>query len=225
MARRRSYRKKTFRKPRRKKTLRGYELQAVLFRAAIPLCLLFTVIAVLFLALAINTDWDGLRNVILAIAGLFALGAFCFGARIVLSRRFMNAYRTIHELRRMNPFQFEHYTANLLRKYGFKARVTKSSGDMGIDVEAWRKGKYYVVQCKRYSENSQIGSPDIQKFLGSMKIYEASLGMFVTTSRFTPPARKLADKYGIELIDDVRLAKMVRKAFGKEAGGVVAATG
>lgn len=209
----RRYRPAGYKKRGRKKVLRGYELQTVLYRAAVPICFLFASIAALFLLLALSVNATPLRMFFLIISGAFGAMAGALLLRILLSRKFMSAYHSIRELRKMDPFQFEHYIANLFRKYGYKTKVTLASGDLGIDAEAWKNGKYSVIQCKRYAESQTIGSPEIQQFIGSMKIYNASQGFFVATTRFSIPAVNLAKQHNVELIDDERLAKMIGKAF------------
>lgn len=56
----------------------------------------------------------------------------------------------------------------------------------------------------------------IQQFFGSMQIYGVSQGFFVATTRFSLPAIRLAAGHGIELIDDTKLALLIRKVFPRE---------
>ena len=46
---------------------------------------------------------------------------------------------------------FEYYCADLLRNGGYQnVRVTRASGDFGVDILAERDGITYGIQCKRY---------------------------------------------------------------------------
>ena len=70
-----------------------------------------------------------------------------------------------------------------------------------------------VVQCKQYA-GVRIGSKDIQTFIGMQRIHhKADRGLFVTTSEFTRPARNLAERHGITLIDDKQLLNLIRQAY------------
>ncbi len=44
---------------------------------------------------------------------------------------------------------FEHYVAELMTYRGFQTEVTRSSGDLGIDIVAQNGNKRFAVQCKR----------------------------------------------------------------------------
>ena len=144
---------------------------------------------------------------------LFVIMACLLGLKAALAQRFLNAYHGIRELRAMNPFEFEHYIAELFRRLGYRAQVTVASGDLGVDIELKKNQEYAVVQCKRYAEHKYVDSPDIQRFIGSMDLYGAKRGFFVATARFSPPALKLAAARHIEAVDDERVMQLIRKAF------------
>jgi restriction system protein len=76
-----------------------------------------------------------------------------------------------------------------------------------------------VVQCK-YFRKGLVGSPDLQKFLGTIHQTGSQKGFFVTTSTFSLSAEKFAASQPIELIDGPRLADMVRElvALDKSTG-------
>lgn len=195
--------------------LRGYELQTTMYRIAIPLAVLFGGIGAVFAWLAIEIGANTGRTVLLVVATAFVSMALVLVLRAYLARRFLNAYHTIFELRQMDSIQFEHYVANLFRKRGYSAKVTVASGDDGVDVQVSKNGEKAVVQCKRYAESNCVGSEEIQRFIGSMQIYKVRKGFFVATTRFTAHAVRLAHAHHVELIDDVRLAEMIRKVFPK----------
>src|SRR5262249_53021488 len=51
----------------------------------------------------------------------------------------------------LSPIEFEHACAELLRRSGYAdVRVTRASGDGGVDVIASKDGRGFAVQCKRY---------------------------------------------------------------------------
>jgi hypothetical protein len=50
-----------------------------------------------------------------------------------------------------------------------------------------------------------------------MQIFGVRQGFFVATTRFTAAAVRLANAHGVEIIDDVRLAQLIRRAFPHQA--------
>ena len=68
-----------------------------------------------------------------------------------------------------------------------------------------------VVQCKRYAPGYKISSPEIQMFIGMQRVqHRTERAIFVTTSDFTAPARKLAQRHGIMLIDGRELTAYIQ---------------
>ena len=52
----------------------------------------------------------------------------------------------------MDGYQFEEQCAIILkRKHFSKIEVTKSSGDQGVDIIAYKHRKKYGIQCKYYT--------------------------------------------------------------------------
>ena len=126
------------------------------------------------------------------------------------------------ELRALSPYEFEEAVATLFRDLGFrKVRRCGGSGDLSVDIECVsEKDEKVVVQCKRYAPGNNIGSKEIQTFLGMAKIHHrADFGFFVTTSSFTQAARALGDQHvDLTLVDGPALAEMVARARGKVPG-------
>lgn len=104
--------------------------------------------------------------------------------------------------------QFERLVARLLERDGCEdVRVSGGAGDRGADVTAIDpRGWRVVVQCKRYAAARPVGDPEIQRFLGTaFTEHRADTALFVTTSRFTRPARELARRRRVVLVDGQRL--------------------
>lgn len=115
---------------------------------------------------------------------------------------------TVSELYTMDPFKFEHLCASLLEKVGFNdVFVTQKSGDGGIDINAYKKDKLYVAQCKRYQK--RVGSPDMQQFIGAMYNARAVGGIFITTSSFTDEASRMARDNNVDLWDVKTISKLL----------------
>jgi restriction system protein len=83
---------------------------------------------------------------------------------------------------------FEYLCCDLLRRMDLEAKVTKSSHDEGIDVIAIDHrpivGGKIVIQCKRWTNTIKVS--DVRDLYGSMTHENASKGIFMTTSTFSP---------------------------------------
>ena len=87
------------------------------------------------------------------------------------------------------------------------------SGDGGIDgvIKEDKLGLDQIyIQAKRW-EDTSVGRPEIQKFVGALHGKRARRGIFITTSIFTKDAKDYAD--GLEtkvvLIDGVQVAELM----------------
>jgi hypothetical protein len=110
-------------------------------------------------------------------------------------------------------FEFERMTALLLDKHlGFTvlSRAPRAGGDGGIDIRATKleggRTEIWVVQCKCWNENAPVGPSVVRELIGTMADVlreedHVVRGMIVTSSRFTPEARRLAVGHGIQTID------------------------
>jgi restriction endonuclease Mrr len=103
---------------------------------------------------------------------------------------------TLESLKAMNPKEFEYITAEILRRLGYKdIKVIGGSGDLGVDILAYKDGKKVAVQCKKYI-TKKVTSPELQLFIGMMITeYKADKGLYVTTSYYTRDAYHLAMKH------------------------------
>lgn len=123
-----------------------------------------------------------------------------------------------HLLSEVDPYRFEGVVIDLLFAMGYggsraeAARVTKKSGDEGIDgvINEDRLGLDVIyVQAKRWK--NPVGRPEIQSFVGALAGKQAHKGVFITTSTFGPSATDYAAMVPqkIILIDGPRLASLM----------------
>jgi Holliday junction DNA helicase RuvB len=117
-------------------------------------------------------------------------------------------------LQHLTGTQFESLITALLARKGFQAKMTKSSGDGGIDIVAVLDeplvGGTYLVQCKRFSLDTPVGAPLVRDFYGAISADRTvTKGIMVTTSRFTDEALTFANRVGIELIDGQTLNRLL----------------
>lgn len=116
-----------------------------------------------------------------------------------------------------SAYEFEHFVAHLLTAMGYYSRVTKQSGDGGVDIVAHRdelgfEPPIIKVQCKQTL--STIGRPDIQKLAGAIERDEK--GLFVTLGSFTPDARTYEQtKPDLRLIDGEALVELIFAHYDK----------
>ena len=121
-------------------------------------------------------------------------------------------------VKKMDPFLFEHLVIDLLVAMGYggsreeAARVTKASGDEGIDgvINEDRLGLDVIyVQAKRWQDT--VGRKEIQSFVGALAGKKAQKGIFITTSGFKSTAIEYAKdvQQKIILVDGDRLAELM----------------
>jgi len=121
-------------------------------------------------------------------------------------------------VKKMDPFLFEHLVIDLLVAMGYggsreeAARVTKASGDEGIDgvINEDRLGLDVIyVQAKRWQES--VGRKEVQSFVGALAGKKAQKGVFITTSGFKNTAAEYAKEVQqkVILIDGERLADLM----------------
>ncbi|MBB3262790.1 restriction system protein [Azospirillum sp. OGB3] len=137
------------------------------------------------------------------------------------------AEEILQRVRSGTPAFFEKTVVRLLITMGYGGSVTEldkalvgKSGDDGVDgiIDQDPLGLDRVyVQAKRYADGNTVGAGAIRDFFGSLNLFKATKGLFVTTSAFTASARETADRLGtrIVLIDGIQLAKlMIRHEVG-----------
>jgi restriction system protein len=119
-------------------------------------------------------------------------------------------------LQGVSPDAFERLAQRLLRESGFvNVEVKGRAGDGGIDgigVLRIRLLSFQVLfQCKRYK--GSVPAKDIRDFRGAM-IGRTDKGLFITTGRFTPDARREATRDGappIDLVDGEQLCDLLKE--------------
>ncbi|MBN8582832.1 MAG: restriction endonuclease [Anaerolineae bacterium] len=105
--------------------------------------------------------------------------------------------------------ELEKFSAHLFSKMGYKAQLTSSTGDHGIDVLLINpKGQKEVVQCKQW--NKQVGEPQVRDLFGTMQHEKAVRGWLVAPRGFSAHAKRWVNGKSIELIDDEELTKLLQ---------------
>ncbi len=106
----------------------------------------------------------------------------------------------------LSPTGFEEYSEKYIQKLGYEVK-SKSNYDGGIDIRAVKildnmKAEDLLVQCKHW--NSPIPPGAIRDFKTACDLEKTDNNkkfMFITSSKFSPGAKELAEKFNIMLID------------------------
>jgi restriction system protein len=125
----------------------------------------------------------------------------------------------LNRVKSCSPDFFERLVVDLLVKMGYggsrrdAGRAIGKSGDGGIDgiIKEDKLGLDIVyIQAKRW-DNTVVGRPEIQKFVGALHGQRARKGVFITTSRFSQEAREYVSIIDskIVLIDGQELAQLM----------------
>lgn len=164
-------------------------------------------------------EWAGLAAVVLALVGAVTLlqigddrlvSPYLRGLTlaIVATTAILAAFAlrprphpqiTVAQFLAMSPTDFEHATASVLRRYGYRLSVTGGAGDLSADLSGTDPdGVQTVVQCKRYAPGIPVRSPEMQQFIGMAHVHHHALTLiYVTTSDYTDDAARLADQHGV----------------------------
>ena len=99
----------------------------------------------------------------------------------------------------MTGNDFEYFVADILNKIGYKAQVTKATGDQGLDIIAVKGTFRLGVQTKRWS--GSVGNKAIQETVAGKAYYNVDQVLVVTNSYFTNEAIALARANNVMLWD------------------------
>lgn len=118
-----------------------------------------------------------------------------------------------------SPDFFERLVVRLLTAMGYGGSLADAgkaigkSGDGGIDgvIKEDKLGlDLLFIQAKKW-DNTTVGRPEIQKFVGALYGRKAKKGIFITTSTFSKEARDYADGLDsrVILIDGTQLTELM----------------
>jgi len=118
---------------------------------------------------------------------------------------------TIDDIDLMDGQEFEKFVAELFSKIGFETKITKATGDQGIDIIASKDGDNIGIQAKCYS--STVGNGAIQEAVAGKNFYRLDKAMVITNNFFTDSARQLANANSIILWDRNNLIEKIERFF------------
>jgi restriction system protein len=120
---------------------------------------------------------------------------------------------TISEkLRKIDWFQFEKLVELIYEHRGFSVkRLGGANPDGGVDLIVESSSEKFVVQCKHWRKWS-VGVRHIREFLGTLTDSGIPNGIFITLVGYTGEAKQLADKHGIQILDESDVITMLEKS-------------
>lgn len=180
-----------------------------------PLPIVLVIGAAVFLSIFFNATQN--REVNIVISGWIVLLCLLVFVSFIafyifhlkLQKEKLRALRII-DIAAMSGRDFEKYLVFLLSHQGFTAiEATQISGDFGADILAYKDGKKYAIQAKRYTK--PVGVTALYECFGGQKYYHCDECIIITNSYFTLTAKELAEKSSTQLIDRDTLARWVYK--------------
>jgi restriction system protein len=112
----------------------------------------------------------------------------------------------------MDPIDFEHYCAEILRSSGWDAQVTQASGDQGIDIIARLGSVKGVFQCKKYGQ--PVGNSAVQEIIAGKIFEQALFAAVVSNNSYTSSAKQLAAALDVHLLHYSELASFMKRISG-----------
>jgi len=107
----------------------------------------------------------------------------------------------------IDPWEFENEIALLFERQGYSAKVTKGSGDGGIDILLNKNRTKGIVQCKRFK--SKVGPGPVRDLYGTMMAGNYEFGYLVCPSGFSSSAYEFSKRKNIKLVGLKRIMEMV----------------
>lgn len=148
---------------------------------------------------------DGAAVLLFSLGLLIVVVAALIIAYVLRERR-LRALR-LADIDNMDGLQFEQYVARLFQHRGFQVKVTRASGDLGVDIIARSRDRSYAVQVKRV--HAAVSRRAVSDAVAGKTHYGCHSAMVVTNSYFTQGAKDLAVSTRCELVNRDTLANWI----------------
>jgi restriction system protein len=135
----------------------------------------------------------------------------------IITTRYLEKKHPRELFLQLQPHEFEWLVEAVFKKKGYDTVLTQQTHDGGIDIIAKKNdigGKELaLIQCKRYRHKITIN--EVRNLYGVVCSEKATKGFLVSSSEFTPPAKKFVlQNPSIELIDWKDLVKLLNQNLG-----------
>lgn len=145
--------------------------------------------------------------IVAALAVFIVRPVFWKVKRWIKKRRYLKS--PMSKVDHMEGHEFEEYLQAHFQHLGYRCKLVGAHGhDYGVDLIVKKDGISTAVQAKRY--DGLVGIKAVQEIVSGRTYYDCDKAMVVTNSMFTKPARELAAKCEVELIDRSKLTKMLK---------------
>lgn len=120
---------------------------------------------------------------------------------------------TISEkLRKIDWFQFEKLIELIYQRRGFSVkRLGGANPDGGVDLLIESPAEIFVVQCKHWRKWT-VGVRHIREFIGTLTDSGIPKGIFITSVGYSGEAKQLANKHGIQILNESDVVKMLEES-------------
>lgn len=122
----------------------------------------------------------------------------------ILSNSFSESDNAYNES--MSGHDYEHFCAQLLEKEGWEAKVTKGSGDQGVDIVATKSDLVLAIQCKKYSK--PVGNKAVQEVYAARQYIGADAAAVISNNSYTKSAQELARANDVLLLHHDQIEKI-----------------
>ena len=116
---------------------------------------------------------------------------------------------TIDDVDLMTGTEFEEFVGALFKKMGYNSKVTKQSGDQGLDVIATRNGLKIGIQAKCYANT--VGNAAVQEAVAGKSFYNCDKVIVITNNYFSSAAIELAAANNVILWNRVILKEKLKE--------------
>ena len=141
-----------------------------------------------------------------------------------LRRKRLDGQRDLESLRETTWQDFERLVGEAYRRQGYCVIETGGGGaDGGVDLKLVKDGETWLVQCKRWRKE-RVGVNVVRELYGVVAAEQATGGIVITTSAFTPDATVFAQDKPLKLIDGVALLDMIRAVQKSDTPAAIAAS-
>ncbi len=113
------------------------------------------------------------------------------------------------KLRKIDWFQFEKLVELIYQHRGYSVqRLGGANPDGGVNLIIESATEKFIVQCKHWRKWS-VGVRHIREFLGAMADSGIPHGIFITLTGYSGDAKQLADKHGIQILNESDVINML----------------
>ena len=125
------------------------------------------------------------------------------------------------KLRKIDWFHFEKLFELIYQHRGYSVqRLGGANPDGGVDLMIKSETEKFIVQCKHWRKWS-VGVRHIREFLGAMADSKIPNGIFITLTGYSGDAKQLADKHGIQILNESDIIQMLEDSGLAESQEVI----